>query len=72
MSKQSEAKEKQGYVAIPLPKTCCNCAYFRVAVEHTKPAWGTEYQKETNLYCSVGGFAVTWMATCNAFELPKA
>ena len=80
MSKQSEAKEKMGYMkkAVPCwvhrtsPRTCCNCAYFRMEVKLTKTTSGGECSEEMNLICSVGGFKVEGMATCNAFELPKA
>ena len=72
MSKQSEAKKQQGYVNKAIPRTCCNCVYFRMEVEDTQTAWGAAYQKEKNLHCFVGGFAVKKMATCNAFKLLRA
>lgn len=79
MSKQSEAKEKQGYVA-KAPKTCGNCANFTCDLE--LPAWMArlkvdplgrpysieEYGHETNKRCGLGGFAVKKSGTCNEFS----
>jgi len=69
MSKQSEAKAKQGYVAKAIPQTCCNCAHFASDIE-TKESYGGKWEHETNLRCKIGGFAVKKMGTCDEFE-PK-
>ena len=69
MSKQSEAKEKQGYTPKAIPQTCANCASFQMDVVDV-PGWDGKpsgYKKETNLKCSIGGFAVKKMGTCDEF-----
>lgn len=66
MSKQSEAKEAQGYVAKPAPKTCMNCQHFRSEILQGY-GFNRNYTKETNLRCGLGGFAVKKMAKCNEF-----
>lgn len=69
MSKQSEAKEAQGYVAKPVPKTCANCQHFKSdnVLSYVGHFDGKEYFKESNLRCGLGGFAVKKMATCSEF-----
>lgn len=67
MSKQSEAKVLQGYVAKPVPKTCMNCQHFKSDNVLSNTWMGKDYYKETNLRCGLGGFAVKKMATCNEF-----
>ena len=69
MSKQSEAKIKQGYVPKAIPQTCVNCASFRLDVATLPTGCGNgTYRKETNLRCCIGGFAVKKMGTCNEFS----
>lgn len=86
MSRQSDAKAAQGYVAKPVPSTCVNCAHF--ASDQELPAWiadrvakgekywdGSKYTVERfgvekNQRCALGGFAVKKMATCDQFA-PK-
>jgi hypothetical protein len=58
MSRQSEAKAKQGYV--PKPQTCSNCLHFHSEIVDRK-----YLGEEKNLRCGIGGFAVKKMATCN-------
>lgn len=85
MSKQSEAKNEQGYLA--KSNTCSNCGHFQSDV--ILPAWCVETNKiheargakphyvlgethggvERNMRCSVGGFAVKKSATCNIHVL---
>lgn len=68
MSKQSEAKANQGYVAKPVPKTCMNCQHYRSDLIDRPPTRnGVIYTDEKNLRCGIGGFAVKKMATCNEF-----
>ena len=71
MSKKSEAKEKQGYVAKPVPKPCMNCANFlfdRVQVR-LGTSWHPEgWFEDKNMRCSLGGFAVKKMGTCNEWR----
>jgi len=71
MSNQSKAKEKQGYVPKMTPKACMHCASFRLDIGYTDPeTYGKSYPKEMNLHCSIGGFAVKKMGTCNEWS-PK-
>lgn len=63
MSKQSEAKERQGYQGKPPQKRCRVCAHL-VATEHAK-SWGGLGER---LRCGLGGFAVTPNAVCNEFQ----
>lgn len=79
MSKQSKAKESQGYRPKPSPRTCANCAAFRS--DRLLPYWMAERNREVgtkhftleqhgvekNMRCGIGGFAVKKTATCNHF-----
>lgn len=80
MSKQSEAKEKQVYVAKVMPMTCGNCAHLKCDMELPKwmahenaashalgrPAkYGDNNKAQKNLRCGIGGFAVKKMGTCD-------
>jgi hypothetical protein len=70
MSKQSDAKQDQGYIPKAVPQTCMNCFHFKMDVVpvlnwQDKP---TGYERETNKRCGLGGFAVQKMATCNKFK----
>lgn len=69
MSKQLEAKKIQGYVE-KNTKICSACQFFALDAikEVTRFATWTE---ENNLRCTLGGFAVKKMATCNEFEAKK-
>lgn len=69
MSKQSDAKASQGYVAKPIPKTCANCKHLKMEVEEYKDWMLRIYTKEKNIRCGIGGFAVKKTATCNLIEL---
>lgn len=60
MSKQSEAKAKQGYTK-DVPK-CSNCVNFSFDTE--KVGWGN-YVLEKNLRCGIGMFKVNKTAACN-------
>lgn len=71
MSKQSEAKDKQGYTARALLPVCANCSSFRMDIVNHDAILSMEpYPVETNLRCSIGGFAVRKMGTCNEWS-PK-
>lgn len=65
MSKQSEAKAKQGYVPKAIPQTCMHCAHFASEMKACAGYFGGAYTEERNLHCSLGGFAVKKMGTCN-------
>ena len=71
MSKQSEAKMKQGYVAKAVPRICSTCKQF--TFDHVQMAPPSIYRKEgwwvdKNLRCSIGGFAVKKTGTCDLYE----
>lgn len=61
MSKQSEAKEAQGYTREI--KNCGNCAHFSCDVEMSE--WNNNYRIERNLRCGIGEFKIHKTATCN-------
>jgi hypothetical protein len=65
MSKQSDAKEAQGYTRDPL--NCSTCKHFTSEIEQVH-SYGHTYSKETNLRCGIGGFAVKKMDRCNRWE----
>ncbi|EHJ49554.1 Myb-related protein B (B-Myb)-like protein [Solidesulfovibrio carbinoliphilus subsp. oakridgensis] len=68
MSKQSEAKEQQGYEPKPRPATCRTCAHYKSDITEEKGAFGGTWVKETNCRCSIGGFAVKKAARCKLHE----
>ena len=68
MSKQTDAKLKQGYVPKLTPKACMNCASFRCENAVFKNTLGEEYHKDINLRCATGGFAVKKMGTCDEWK----
>lgn len=70
MSKQSEAKRKQGYVPKAIPQTCMNCFHFKKDTE-VRDGYCGEYKEDKNLRCGLGGFAVKKMGTCNEFLLKE-
>lgn len=65
MSKQTQAKEAQGYVPKAVPQVCCNCAHFVSDKVEREGCFGGVYVDEKNLRCGIGGFAVKKMGTCN-------
>ena len=67
MSKQSKAKEEQGYEAKPIFNMCSNCKHFKSEMITEQTSFG-DYTKETNIHCSLGGFAVKKQGTCNKHE----
>lgn len=70
MSKQSEAKEKQGYTPKAIPQTCQNCSQFlfdRVQTQQPTAHNPAGYWEDKNQRCGIGGFAVKKMGTCNEF-----
>lgn len=67
VSKQSEAKERQGYVAKAAQRVCMTCKHFQSDLEeqrgyNSKP---NGYMMEKNIRCGLGGFAVKKMGLCN-------
>ena len=72
MSRQSESKERQGYVSKAVPKTCMNCVNFAVDIvarEYRVFAATRTLYEEKNMRCTIGGFKVMKMASCNEFKL---
>lgn len=67
MSKVSEAKAKQNYQDKPLQRRCRVCEHFRSKIEKDKCG----YEKEVQLRCSIGRFAVKATAVCDLFVLSK-
>lgn len=69
MSKQSKAKEAQGYVVKAPPKNCSTCQHFALTTtEEETSCYGGAWTKESSLRCLLGGFAVKKMAVCNKHE----
>ena len=72
MSKQSEAKQAQGYEQKPVIPVCMNCK------NHEEKATGIyslvrkqcffEWSEEKEDRCGIGGFAVKKMGTCKLYE----
>ena len=69
MSKQSKAKEAQGYTMEQ--STCANCTHYSSKVVEIKGIFGGVYCNESNKRCSIGGFAVKKTATCKKFEVAQ-
>ena len=67
MSKQSEAKEKQGYTPKATPRTCATCGHFQMDTVE-RESFGQKWTEDKNLRCGIGGFAVKKMATCNMWS----
>lgn len=70
MSKQSDAKKRQGYNPEASQRVCGKCFYFQSdKVEQLgyngKP---NGYILEKNLRCTLGGFAVKKLALCNEWS----
>jgi hypothetical protein len=67
MSKQSEAKARQGYLAKPLARCCRNCSNLISESKYPDqikyPEWVKEY-----LTCCIGDFAVKAKAVCREFR----
>lgn len=84
MSKQAKAKEEQGYrLSGPTCSNCRNFASDMVPIKWMaeknaqctargeSPCYDLSWpanQKETNMRCAIGGFAVKKMAHCNRWE----
>ncbi len=67
MSKQSEAKEKQGFKE--QSNMCSNCEHFTLERdEYSSGSFGT-YFIEENLRCTLGNFKVNKKNTCNEHRL---
>ena len=73
MSKQSEAKQAQGYKKNP--DTCTNCKHLQFEViQKSYERWGgvvDHWKEEKRHRCSVGGFAVGKNSTCNIHTIKE-
>ena len=67
MSKQSEAKTKQGYQPSPKPRVCSTCTHYRSDLIK-RQGLGDTWIDEKNKRCGIGGFAVKKMGTCNEWK----
>lgn len=70
MSKQSIAKEKQGYVPKLIPCVCSNCRHFAstIIAAHDGPGGWHIPETETNIHCALGNFAVKKMGSCHEWS----
>ncbi len=70
MSKIQDAKTEQGYAKSP--HCCANCTMMTSSTRTVTFVGGQQVQKQANLRCSIGGFAVQKMGCCNkfTFKLP--
>ena len=65
-SKVQKQKEKQGYNADYKPMFCMHCRYYSSKIETLNKGYG-DFQKESELRCGLGGFALKKKASCNDF-----
>jgi len=65
MSKQSDAKKRQGYSPKAAQRVCMTCCYFQSDLEEQTNG----YMMEKNLRCGLGGFAVKKMGLCNEWVI---
>jgi hypothetical protein len=73
MSKESTAKNVQGYQAKPVWQECRYCLHFKSDQVKVKAAGGTGfYIEEKNLRCGKGKFKVAKLGTCKQFEQDPA
>ena len=71
MSKQSDAKAKQNYRDKPEWPECRNCKFFASdEVRKYSEYSGNDYVEEKNLRCTIGGFKVMKLGTCDKHQ-PK-
>lgn len=63
MSKQSEAKQKQGYEPDPIIRVCSTCIHYRN--KYAPDKYGDA--EEVDSHCDIGGFTVKKMGTCNLY-----
>lgn len=68
MSKQQEARDKQGYRATP--NACPNCKHYRSRLDLVE----SDYEMiavEKDRRCALGGFAVKRHSVCNCHEFQE-
>lgn len=64
MSKQGEAKRRQGYVPKRMPQVCANCEHYTSML--VEDEYGYETEKE--MRCGIGEFAVKKMGSCRLWR----
>lgn len=69
MSKQTDAKARQGYNLKPIMPVCSTCRYYTSRMESGKTSWGAKWNQEKELRCGIGGFAIKKMASCDEWGL---
>lgn len=71
MSKQSEAKEKQGF--LKKSPTCSNCIHFSVEKEDYQTQWSSQtFTREFNIRCKLGDFKVGKSNWCKHHEFKNS
>lgn len=64
MSKQSVAKIAQNYTPKADPSYCSNCKHYTSEKQMLETGWGL-YEKEKNIHCAIGGFAIKKQGVCD-------
>jgi hypothetical protein len=73
MSKQSEAKEAQGYRRSAM--SCQHCMHFSSEMVSRNPRWASAnyvITEEKNIRCTLGGFKVQKTGSCNKYAAKDA
>ena len=65
MSNVKKTKELQGYVDKFIPPVCANCKNYNSEKVKRDGMFGGVYIDESKKRCSIGGFAVKKMGTCD-------
>lgn len=68
MSKQSDVKERQGYVEKAIPRQCSTCKYFtseRVMTRKPNHWYPDGLWEDKKMRCGIGGFAVKKRSVCD-------
>lgn len=69
MSRQSEAQKAQGYRPAAA-RQCANCMHYSSKTEEVKTKYNPRpWIKESEIRCTLGGFAVTRTAICDRWAL---
>lgn len=70
VSKQVEAKNRQGYNPKPVHPSCSNCKHFTFDRESYE-GWRGPYVEDKNLRCSLGGFKVVKGGLCTCHDMKE-
>lgn len=68
MSRQTEAKERQGYDPKPQAMVCGNCRHYSSSTVTVKGVFGEDHYLEKEKNCTKGQFSVKKTATCNLWS----